>query len=385
MTQVDAAEALGVGQPYLSSLEAGKFGRALTRVLRLLGLVGCEVVVRPRTQLSTEENAKDLNHSRAQPEPEPVLPARHRWWVTALSARALSAARSSTSPGRIRRYHFVRHVCAVSTRGLAMADFDMTWAKVDPDHVLPEIDTTRPSVARVYDAILGGKDNFAVDRVVAMEAMKAMGDEGNGARMNRAVLGRAVRYMVADGVTQFLDLGSGLPTVQNTHQIAQTMNRSARVVYVDNDPSVFLHGRALLADDASTTVVLADIRTPDKLLASNEVRGFLDFGRPVGLILNALIHHVLDEEDPYGVVETYKAALAPGSFMQLTHFCDESPESRAQADVLKRSLGRGQVRSREEITRFFDGLELVPPGIVFLPSWQPDTLPNETDPGGTLM
>ena len=266
-----------------------------------------------------------------------------------------------------------------------MADFDMTWAKADPDHVPPEIDTTRPSVARVYDAILGGKDNFAVDRGVAAAAVKTMGDDGNGARLNRAALGRAVRYMVAQGVTQFLDLGSGLPTVQNTHQIAQTMNRASRVVYVDNDPSVFLHGQALLADDASTTVVLADIRTPDKLLAMEEVSGFLDFGKPVGLIMNAVIHHVLDEEDPYGIVDRYKRALAPGSYMQLTHFCDESPEARANAAVLKRSLGRGQVRSREEIIRFFDGLELVQPGVVFLPFWQPDTLPNECEPGSMLM
>jgi S-adenosyl methyltransferase len=266
-----------------------------------------------------------------------------------------------------------------------MADFDMNWARVDPDHVPPEIDTTRPSVARVYDAILGGKDNFAVDRVVAAEAVKTMGDDGNGARLNRAALGRAVRYMVGQGVTQFLDLGSGLPTVQNTHEIAQAINPAARVVYVDNDPSVYLHGRALLADDASTTVVLADIRTPDELLSSPEVRDFLDFGKPVGLILNAVIHHLLDEEDPYGIVASYKQALPPGSYLQLTHFCDESPESRANAEVLQRSLGRGQVRSREEITRFFDGLELVPPGVVFLPWWQPDTLPDAAEPGSTLM
>jgi hypothetical protein len=163
------------------------------------------------------------------------------------------------------------------------------------------------------------------------------------------------------------------------------MNRASRVVYVDNDPSVFLHGQALLADDASTTVVLADIRTPDRLLAMEEVSGFLDFGKPVGLIMNAVIHHVLDEEDPYGIVDRYKRALAPGSYLQLTHFCDESPEARANAAVLKRSLGRGQVRSREEIIKFFDGLELVPPGVVFLPFWQPDTLPNESEPGSMLM
>jgi hypothetical protein len=266
-----------------------------------------------------------------------------------------------------------------------MADFDMTWAKMDPDHVPPEIDTTQPSVARVYDAILGGKDNFAVDRAVAAAAVKTMGDDGNGARLNRAALGRAVRYMASQGVAQFLDLGSGLPTVQNTHQIAQAVNPAARVVYVDNDPSVYLHGQALLADDASTTVVLADIATPDKLLAMEDVRGFLDFGKPVGLILNAVIHHVLDEEDPYGIVDRYKRAVPAGSYMQMTHFCDESPEVRANAAVLKRSLGRGQARSREEITKFFDGLDLVPPGIVYLPWWQPDTLPNESAPGSMLM
>ena len=266
-----------------------------------------------------------------------------------------------------------------------MADFDMTWAKVDPDHVPPEIDTTRPSVARVYDAILGGKDNFAVDREVAAAAVKTMGDAGNGARLNRAALGRAVRYMAAQGVSQFLDLGSGLPTVQNTHQIAQLINPAARVVYVDNDPSVYLHGQALLADDASSTVVLADIRTPDALLAMDEVKDFLDFDKPVGLILNAVIHHVLDTEDPHGIVDEYKRVLASGSYMQLTHFCDESPEAHASAAVLKQSLGRGQVRSREEVTRFFDGLDLVQPGVVFLPWWQPDTLPNESEPGGTLM
>jgi len=261
----------------------------------------------------------------------------------------------------------------------------MTWAKADPDHVPPEIDTTQPSVARVYDAILGGKDNFAVDRAVAAEAMATVGDRGNGARLNRAALGRAVRYMALQGVDQFLDLGSGLPTVQNTHQIAQTINPVARVVYVDNDPSVSLHGKALLADDASTIVVLADIRTPDALLAAPEVRALLDFGKPVGLILNAVIHHLLDSEDPHGIVARYKQELAPDSYMQMTHFCDESPEVRASMEVLRRSLGSGQVRSREEIARFFDGLEMVQPGLVYLNEWQPDTLPNVSEPGGTLM
>jgi hypothetical protein len=272
-----------------------------------------------------------------------------------------------------------------------MASSDMAWAKVDAAHVPPEIDPTKPSVARVYDAILGGKDNFAADRAVAAQAVKATGDGGKGARLNRAALGRAVRFMCRQGVAQFLDLGSGLPTAQNTHQIAQAVNPAARVVYVDNDPSAYVHGQALLTGDASTVVVLADIREPDKLLdqlgsANTEVGGFLDFSQPIGLILSAVIHHVLDEEDPYGIVARYTDALAPGSYLQLTHFCDSSQEARANEQVLKKSLGRGQVRSREQIARFFDGLDLVEPGLVYLPEWRPDVpVRRPLDPGSMLM
>jgi len=266
-----------------------------------------------------------------------------------------------------------------------MADGDMAWARLDPTHVPPEIDPTVPSVARVYDAILGGKDNFAVDRAVADEAMRTMADGGNGARLNRAALGRAVRYMADRGVSQFLDLGSGLPTAQNTHQIAQAVNPEARVVYVDNDPSVSVHGQALLTGDDSTMVVLADVRSPDELLALPAVAGFLDFGQPIGLILNAVIHHLLDEEDPNGIVARYVGALAPGSYLQLTHFCDESAEARANSEVLTRSLGRGQVRSRPEIVGFFDGLELVAPGVVFLPYWRPDVPVADPPPAGSML
>jgi hypothetical protein len=241
-------------------------------------------------------------------------------------------------------------------------------------------------VARVYDAILGGSDNFAADRAVAEQAVSAMGDGGSGARLNRAALGRAVRFMSKLGVAQFLDLGSGLPTAQNTHQIAHQVNRAARVVYVDNDPSAYVHGRALLAGNAETAVVLADIMEPDKLLAMPEVSGFLDFTEPVGLILNAVIHHVLDEEDPYGIVASYKEALAAGSYMQLTHFCDSSPQARANERVLRESLGRGQIRGREQIERFFDGLDLVDPGVVYLPEWRPDEpVPPPLDAGGKIM
>jgi len=261
----------------------------------------------------------------------------------------------------------------------------MTWARIDPDYVPPEIDPNTPSVARVYDAILGGKDNFAVDRAIAEEAVKVMGDNGNGARLNRAALGRAVRFMAKSGVTQFLDLGSGLPTVQNTHQIAQSVNPRARVVYVDNDPSVYLHGTALLTGDASTTVALADVRDPKALLAMPEIATFLDFTKPIGLILNAVIHHLLVEEEPYRIVDTYKDAVVPGSYLQLTHFSDASDEAKDSVDVLRRTLGRGQVRTRAEITRFFDGWDLLEPGVVFLPDWRPDEPPTEPPPPGSLL
>jgi hypothetical protein len=267
-----------------------------------------------------------------------------------------------------------------------MADQGMDWAKADTEYVPPEIDTTKPSVARVYDAVLGGKDNFAVDRAVAAQSIKAMGDEGKGARLNRDILGRAVRYMVGQGIDQFLDLGSGLPTVQNTHQIAQAANPAARVVYVDNDPSVRIHGHALLADDASTIVVLADVREPDTILHRPEITSFLDFTMPIGLILNAVIHHILDEENPRALVDTYKAALAPGSYVQITHFSNASPEARAMEKVFQKSLGRGKVRSRPEITSFFDGLEIIEPGVVFIPEWRPDEVVTyPLDLGGLMM
>jgi hypothetical protein len=157
------------------------------------------------------------------------------------------------------------------------------------------------------------------------------------------------------------------------------------VVYVDNDPSVSVHGQALLTGDDSTVVVLADVRSPDELLALPSIVGFLDFSQPIGLILNAVIHHLNDDEDPHGIVARYVAALAPGSYLQLTHFCDESAEARANSQVLTRSLGRGQVRSRAEIASFFDGLELVPPGLVFLPWWRPDGPVETPPPAGSML
>jgi SAM-dependent methyltransferase len=246
------------------------------------------------------------------------------------------------------------------------------WTLPGPRRIPPPVDIRKPSVARVYDAILGGKDNFPWDRAVAAEVIAAFPQAATSAMLNRQVLERAVRHLHDQGIDQFLDVGSGLPTARNTHEIAQELNPRALVAYVDNDPIVLTHGRAQLVDDAATTVVTADVRHPDTILSSPAITAFLDFSRPIGLILNGVIHYLNDDEDPHGVVTKLTSALAPGSYLQLTHFSTAVPAAAALERVLLRSIGSGRMRSRDEITAFFDGLELVDPGVVFLPEWRPD-------------
>jgi SAM-dependent methyltransferase len=246
------------------------------------------------------------------------------------------------------------------------------WTLSGPRRVPPQIDIHKPSVARVYDAILGGKDNFPWDRAVAAEVIAAFPQAADSAILNRQVLERAVRYLHDQGIDQFLDLGSGLPTARNTHEIAQELNPGALVAYVDNDPIVLTHARAQLVDDAATTVVAGDIRHPDTILDNPAITAFLDFRRPIGLVLNGVLHHLNDDEDPSGVVTKLTSALAPGSYLQLTHFCTAGPPAAVLERVLMRSIGSGRMRTRAEIAGFFDGLELVDPGVVFLPEWRPD-------------
>ena len=260
------------------------------------------------------------------------------------------------------------------------------WTLPGPRRVPPHIDILKPSAARVYDAILGGKDNFPWDRAVAAQVMAAFPQAATSATLHRQVLERAVRYLHARGVDQFLDLGSGLPTARNTHEIAQELNPGALVAYVDNDPIVLTHARAQLAGDAATTVVTADIRHPDTIVGNPAITGFLDFSRPIGLVLNGIVHHLNDDEDPHGVVTKLTSALAPGSYLQLTHFSTAGPAAAALERVLMKGIGSGRMRSREEITAFFDGLELVDPGIVFLPEWRPDgPVDYPLDIGGQLI
>ncbi|TDE22968.1 SAM-dependent methyltransferase [Actinomadura sp. 6K520] len=249
------------------------------------------------------------------------------------------------------------------------------------------IDTTKPSIARTYDVVLRGKDNFEVDRAFVAEIVKIIPEIYDVATYNREVLGRGVRYLAgAAGLRQFLDIGSGLPTVQNTHQVAQATAPGARVVYIDNDPIVLAHGRALLAENASTTVVTADIREPEKILAHEDVRRLIDFDQPVAVLLVGILHHLHDDEGPQRIVETLMDAVPSGSHLFVTAFCASSQEAIDAEVQYQGLLGTGRFRTPEEITRYFDGLELLEPGLVPLPLWRPDeAVPDELTVGQRLM
>ncbi|MFD1930037.1 SAM-dependent methyltransferase [Nonomuraea mangrovi] len=255
-----------------------------------------------------------------------------------------------------------------------------------PDEWNSAIDTTRPSIARAYDVVLNGKDNFEVDREFVAEIVKVVPEIYDVATYNRQILGRGVRFMVDQGITQFIDLGSGLPTVENTHQVAQRAEPGSHVVYVDNDPMVLAHGRALLAENDRTAVVTSDLRDPKAILADPAVQRLIDFDRPVGVMLVGILHHLHDDEDPRGIVEAYMAAVPSGSYLFVTHFCDSSQDSRDAEKKFLALLGTGRFRTVEEITSFFDGFELVEPGVVPLPLWRPEQpVPSNLTVGQRLM
>jgi hypothetical protein len=244
----------------------------------------------------------------------------------------------------------------------------------------PGVDPTKPSIARVYDFMLGGKDNFAIDRQVAAMALQVTPDGPAAGRAGRRFLGRVVRYLAGEaGITQFLDLGSGLPTQGNVHEIAASVNPDARVVYVDNDPMVLAHGRALLATAPTAEVINADIREPDKILEHPDVRRLIDFDKPVGLLLLAILHHVNDDEDPAGIAAHLIGALPSGSYVAISHFHDPgeahpdaSRKALAVEKIFNERLGTGRWRSAAEILSYLPGLEVLEPGLVPMEEWRPD-------------
>lgn len=247
------------------------------------------------------------------------------------------------------------------------------------------IDVSVPSVSRIYDYYLGGSHNFEVDREAARRAMEFMPGLPKIMQANRAFMRRAVRYAAGEGITQFLDVGSGIPTFGNVHEVARAASPGARVVYVDHDPVAVAHSQAVLDGDADTGVVAADLRKPREILSSPQVEQLLDLERPVALLLVAILHFVEDEDDPYAAVAELSAALAPGSLLVLTHASYEGiplPQRRAEGavDVYKDIRNPLIMRSRDEIARFFEGYDMVEPGLVPMPLWRPETAPEDEDP-----
>ncbi|NUQ86932.1 MAG: SAM-dependent methyltransferase [Glycomyces artemisiae] len=254
------------------------------------------------------------------------------------------------------------------------------WIAVNeaaPEWPPPGIDPDVPSTARVYDAILGGRDNFKADREAADVFMQHIPQARECALLNRAALIRGVQYMVRSaGIDPILDLGCGLPTKQTTHEAAQEINPETRVVYVDNDPMVLSHGRALLADDRTTTVVTADLRDPAGILANPEVREAIDFDRPVGLMLIGMIMQIAEDERPDDIIAALMEPLASGSHLFITSWPDTGdPAQHALSRACLETLGNGWCRPVERIERHFLGMPLVAPGLEFVPRWFPE------DPG----
>jgi hypothetical protein len=260
------------------------------------------------------------------------------------------------------------------------------------DWVPPGTDTQRANVARVYDYWLGGTHNFLADQdagraIAAVEPM--MRDI---ARTNRAFLGRAVRFLTDSGITQFLDIGSGIPTSGNVHEIAQDANPAAKVVYVDVDPVAIAHSKAILAANDGAIVVDADVREPEKILARDAVTSMIDFSQPVGLILMVVLHFISDAENPRQIVATLRDALPSGSYLVLGHATDEGRKptvAQATEKVYNRSVATHlHLRPVSAVERLFDGFEFVDPGLVYAARWRPgpaDSGPAELAEYGTLV
>jgi len=243
------------------------------------------------------------------------------------------------------------------------------------DRDLPKIDTTKAHPARIYDAWLGGKDNFAADREAAELALQAYPALAEAIQSNRAFLGRAVHFLVGAGVRQFLDIGTGLPAADNTHEVAQREAPDSRIVYVDNDPIVLRHAQALLTStpEGACDYIQADLSAPETILA--DAARTLDFDRPVALMLLAVLQFALDEQDPYGLVARLTAALPAGSYLVISHPTDDFNPNRGESMTVynERSVEQAVVRDKAATARFFDGLDLLDPGVVPVAEWRPDS------------
>ena len=240
----------------------------------------------------------------------------------------------------------------------------------------PPVEGGQARPARIYDYLLGGKDNFEVDREAAEVALELMPELRAMARVNRAFLGRAVRHLAEAGITQFLDIGSGIPGPGNTGEVARRVHPEARVVYVDYDPIVCAHSRALLvgADPDRTAILQADVREPKTILDSGAVHAVLDFDQPIAVLMVAVLDFVSDVEDAHGIAIQFLDALAPGSGLALSHASEghEPGKFGAARKGWNNATSQLVLRDRQEVGRFFTGTELLAPGVVIIPAWRPD-------------
>jgi hypothetical protein len=246
-----------------------------------------------------------------------------------------------------------------------------------------EIDTSRPHPARMYDHYLGGKDNYPVDREAVAKVLQRAPEIRDIARANRTFLQRTVRFLAEQaGIRQFLDIGTGIPTAGNVHEVAGEVAPEARVVYVDNDPIVNTHANALLGGHGTTGIVLADLRDPAAILDHPTTRALLDFSEPVALLLVAILHFITDDEKPAEILAVLRGALPPGSYVVISHVTKDFRSEAAQgaASVYNQATAPLVLRSHLEISSFFDGWRLIEPGLVQTPLWRPDgPLPRNLD------
>ncbi|MFD0584935.1 SAM-dependent methyltransferase [Dactylosporangium darangshiense] len=250
-----------------------------------------------------------------------------------------------------------------------------------PEWASGGIDIDRPSAARVYDYWLGGSHNFAVDRELARQVTAVVPDTALIMQANRAFLHRAVNYLVGAGIRQFLDIGSGIPTLGNVHEVAQNAAPDARVVYVDVDPVAVAHSRHILSGNDRAVAIQEDLRRPEQILAHPDVTGLLDFRKPIGLLLLAVLHFVPDHDDPAGILARFVDALAPGSYLTISHgtadrISDEAV--RHSLELFQRTPTPFVSRSRTDVLRLLAGSELVEPGLVWTPLWRPEH-PDDLD------
>ena len=251
------------------------------------------------------------------------------------------------------------------------------WGVERPSWATDDVDLSRPSVARVYDYFLGGSHHFEVDRQMAEQLLRMAPDTPDVMRTNRSFLRRVVHFMVDQGINQFLDIGSGIPTVGNVHEIAQAADPLARVVYVDKDPVAVAHGRHVLADNPNAAVIGGDLADPEPILGAAETARLLDLSQPVGLLCVAVLHFLSEADNPYAAMDTLRTAIAPGSFLAISHAMPGRPE----IDDMKAAYTRASPLSErrpEQIARFFGDFELIAPGLVYPSLWRP-TSPDDVD------